>query len=238
MIRARIAFSDNMIYRFPENTETRRKNFAQRGHLKKYVAICRKNVYDVSCLEYDKIFHIRRLIMGAGNDTKEGHKEDEALGIPGTPMPQSQEEEADQKILKVKRIKKTLHFMLFGAFLSFLPLLCSIGFRQFTKYDFSMNENRLEYLSDFLLAIFAVASNACGCVAVWNVPQNSYRSITKGVLIFLAVLSMGACIISYAYFFNVPQEFRYDRIKVVFIIAVIVGIANSIVGCVISWHDN
>jgi len=133
--------------------------------------------------------------------------------------------------------KRMLQFLLFGVFLSFVPLLLSVVFYWFVGYEYAESEHMVRYLVDLILAIFAVATNACGCVFAWRIPEDSCKGILKGLFIFLSIMSMGACTTFYAYFFNIPPVFRYDRLNIAFWVAGIVGAINAVIGLSIPWMD-
>ncbi len=131
---------------------------------------------------------------------------------------------------------KMVHWLFFGIFLSFVPLLCSICFNVMIGYNFSLDENKLKYLVDFLLAIFAVATNACGCTVAWSCAKKEGKFL-KALYIAFSTFSMSGCTILYAYFFNVPKEFQYGFMDTIFHITIVVLIINSLIGFLVAWHE-
>lgn len=146
--------------------------------------------------------------------------------------------ETDATDIKLKRLKKILLWIFFGFLFSFVPIIWSIVFHWLIGYDFSLDEHKVEYLIDFFLAIFAVATNACSCAIAWDITRRSMNIIARGIFIGFTAACMTASTITYAYFFNVPEKLRYDRINIVFYIAVALGFVNFLIGLYISWKDS
>jgi len=136
------------------------------------------------------------------------------------------------------QLKKILVWCFFGCIFSFVPMLWSIIFNWLIDYDFSLEPHKIEYLIDFCLAVFAVATNACDAVILWNTDRRRQSDVVKGFLIGLSAFSMTVCAVAYAYFFNVPEKLRYDRISYIFYATLAIGIVNFFIGVYVAYKDS
>lgn len=93
---------------------------------------------------------------------------------------------ADKKAKKKSENRQNSHkrmfrWFLFGVFFSCTPLIVSISINWYLGYETITSESgQIKYLADFILVVFAVATNACG-----------YATDGK-IRVFLMVISIGS----------------------------------------------
>lgn len=123
---------------------------------------------------------------------------------------------------------KLLRWFFFGIFFSFLPVIISLAVSWYIGNQTEFSGVILGYFIDFVLVIFAVATNAC-----------SYA--TDGfVRIGWMILSIAGMVISgfiYIIYLAVPSEKVYAKLFPTFIGAAITLIVCSLVGFLIEHKD-
>jgi len=124
---------------------------------------------------------------------------------------------------------RLIRWFFFGIFFSFVPILISLIVNWYIGYQNNTTEVIVKYFVDFVLVIFAVATNAC-----------SYATEGK-IRIFLMILSIAAMTISgieYVISLAVPSENIFVKIIPSIIVATILLIISASVGFLAEREDH
>ncbi len=145
------------------------------------------------------------------------------MATEGTETTQTQESDL-RRCRKVRLIR----WFFFGIFFSFVPIIFSLIVNWYIGYQNSTAEVIVKYFIDFVLIIFAVATNAC-----------SYATEGK-IRIAPMIVSIGAMAFSgmeYIISLAIPAENMIAKIIPSIIVAGILLLASASVGFLIGRKD-
>lgn len=125
------------------------------------------------------------------------------------------------------KVKLTRWFF-FGIFFSFVPILISLLVNWYIGYQNNTMEVIVKYFVDFVLIIFAVATNACSYATDGKI---------KIALMILSIAAMAISGIEYVISLAVPVEKICEKIGPSIFIAIVLLIASASVGFIAERED-
>lgn len=138
---------------------------------------------------------------------------------------------ADKKAKKKSENRQNSHkrmfrWFLFGVFFSCTPLIVSISINWYLGYETITSESgQIKYLADFILVVFAVATNACG-----------YATDGK-IRVFLMVISIGSMAIAGILYIIFLSNGFLPHIIGTFVVVTILGVLSSFVGFIVEIEN-
>lgn len=124
--------------------------------------------------------------------------------------------------------KRILHWLLFSVFLSVLPLILSIS-QDKMSIECTFDQIKEKYATDFILAVFAVAVNLCGCTVYGRVRIDG---------LCISIVSMLYLLSKYTHLHNPKTELLPGVLNKLLIVVLTILLLNAIFGIIIQIASN